>query len=1175
MYFSNAVIDRVVEKLPEVFNFHSEVTGALLKETWADADLGKQAFPVEPVVWPVKMGAATIESRRGHGAIAIVHGGGSGLVVQLNNGVKHASFSEAKYVGATMHVTTQSGTVLDGLEVEGLWSSVADNIQAPKLSNLDGCAADVELEQFVREGKHVEGVAARIIALALEHALVPFTRRTKVRNAASCYWCVGRTRGDGINYSVPSPQELGQWSAPHRLGRDSTPTAVVWVGAAHKVKGMALLSRIMDAQGPLMLQQSFLCSQFPEGQLLMAGTGALPRDLKAVQPEHLNDAIDEALWLLVEHNNLDIGFIRNTLRLMVRNLTVLDTAHMKESRTQFWDVQAGSLRQPALPPDKEVVLQEVTQRCFSRGALVAAGIADPGLTRGVMSDLFRREVLSPLPGMDSLAPSTVVWGGRPVCALLACMQGPSLGMCEGQEVYVRSFDITAPPAVPDVDMPSARDLEGLHLCFSGRAAYAIYAYTIARVNGVVVVPDGWARAPPHPDPPQVPDQYVGQGEWIVWRGGYDANGDKHTIGIGLCAYCVRQWVPSVPFDDGTFLNGHVPPQARLKKFDVPRDFVLSVNKNGAFPDIAGVAPKTMRYVADNSKGRDPLDLLVTGNEPTMLGLDYRQRSLAIIVGVAYCWEAYAGVRVQNDAYARWVGVHRVDCRLTTTPDELKVFVGGVRSYKELNSCGGLWTLCYQERVPIVRASSARCDATDILRNRSKLAAYILKLRSAVEMSDQLLRISNCRLRGCLNPALWDDSVHTRLEAAGIDEPLGIEPGTYLARQACMLAALFDHPDAVVARTFGVVADGTLRLRESVAGKGWDTKAVQHMNWLTPQCLSTDAWIYHYGIAAPSFELDSIGRQLLNGAAYSGHWTGVSDKHSAGCLVSPVDELWCSVLTSFVGNRWLPAVLDCPEFGQGLSVCVGGICDTYSGDHSPIMMRLNLPCEARLRAVIVDCKAVNRVRKPVLNHRKTPNWVNGAVLPSSDVAYGAAGEMTGVYLRGGPPDMEVLDFQNTNFCQDGISFKPTKDSEMLVTRRALRRGVGDFWVVSQARSSARSAGISAGGQRTLSGRCSQICIGTEHDSNGTGIGATTIVNSPAPDVSKLATGTGVGARNAALREVAVGTGLLGRIRGLSTISEEGQEAILDAFARVGSVGTVGAGRSIGNRDRGGADASNRH
>jgi hypothetical protein len=1011
MYYSNIVVDNVVRKIPEIFNFHKSDEKAFSKKTKSDEELVDEPFPVEPVYWPIDEDNASVVGFRGAGATCMVHGAGDGIVIQLNTGAAYESFMERRYMQGSVAVSAQSGTVLDNLDARSLWPNVSDNVCGPKLSNKEGAAADAAMQKHVDEGKHVEGVAARLLALALEHSLVPFTQRTRIRNAAASYWCTGKYRSDAIVYSLQNTQAILDWSTPGGVGKDNDPTAVVWVGPADKTRGMSLLSRMMDQGGPILLQESYLLKQFDAGRLLMVGTGTLKREFRSIQPDELMDAIDEALWLLMTYNNLSATFLRNTLRLLIRNLPMVDMTHYREADPIYWRVREGAFGAPELGDGMEAAVDAEIAAAFPDEARESTHTDDNDRARGILSDLFRYRVMTPGGGVDGLAPHTdhaVDWR---VLGLLAAMQRPTIGAIDGQSVHHAEFDAAAPPTLPMMAAIERTHLDGLMSCFSGRAGYHLYAYTPpAGADGApIAAPNGWGVVADPPDDLVIPAGVAHDGVWIEWTGGNDGAGNAHVVAAGMRAYVVRQWIPATA--DG-YMPNYVAPPAQLRRFDLPGNTRMGVRMNGAWPDLNATAPRIHSYIVANARGGNPLDYLSEEGQRAMGGLTNGQRSLALTVGIAYCWDAFGGGRQQNDAYGRWTREHHANRRLTAVPDELKLYVGGIRSRRYVEACGGLWTLCYQKPPAVVSARAGHEEMIGFLRDRSMVASYILKLRCAVEMSDQMCRVANARVAGCYEPFLWPQAVDDRLNRARLDQNTLVDGATYLARQALVMSAVFDHPDAGVARAFSVTACSTMRLREPRQGGAIGLGAIKHMNWLAPQVLTYNTWMLYFGVAAPTFIPDRVCQGWLREARFTTRWQKVNDEFEPGVMQDVEDEAWSAVLTGMVYTDWAPAALEIVAFGSRLLVDVADVRQHQANGLTQPLARLNLPYETRLGIANVRAIGLDAMVRPNLPCTENRNWDDGADLPQSTITYDGRGKVTAVTADANFRQVELLDVRDT-------------------------------------------------------------------------------------------------------------------------------------------------------------------
>jgi hypothetical protein len=1142
MYFSNLVVDGVAKRLPELFNCLKQDEPQFKKITKTDDDLTYDRLPNEPVYWPEQSPNARVSSYRSTGAFAVVHGGGDGLLIKLNVGVGYESFMERKYMGQTVIPHVQSGTVLAEVQGRSFLPNVLDNLTAPRL----GGGTDADLAMHVEKGHHVEGVAARLVALALEHSLVPFTQRTRIRNAASCYWCLPRYRNDAIRYSLQNTHAALAWASVGAVGEENDPKVVIWVADAAKTRGMSLLSRIMDAGGPMRMQTAFLNAQFDPGHLLMVGTGSLMRDFRAIQPEDLLDAIDEALWLLVTYNNLEPNFITNALRLLIRNLPIADLSHYREQGAVHWRVRVGQHGDPDLGEGIDVLVDDAIADAFDPDALASIGLDDPALARGVLSDLFRRQVLAPPADLDNFAPPSQHIVRWEVAGLLGAMQRDvHTGAIDGVNAYFSEFDPAVPPNVPNVPALTRGAFDDIMSCFSGRAAFRILAYSQGPdAGGNIVVPDGWVDlgAPAAAGMP-APDGLAADGHWLTWVRGNDLAGMARTMTGVLRQYVVQQWQPCTREQ---YQHDYEEPPAALRRYDAPADMRFAVRMNGAWPELNDQCPRIWAFVNENDAGGTPLSFLSEDGQRPLNVLNNGQKTAAFIRGMCYVWDANRGAGVMNDAFSRWNAVNHAARQLTTIPDELMLYLGGLRSRKYVEAAGGLWTLCYQVERERTNIAAGHESTTTIFRNRDALASSILMLRCAVEMADQMLRVSNARIRGCAEPFLWPNEVDARIARARIYDTTDIDGATYLARQALVLAAVFDHPDSVVARTFGVDACSTLRLREPRVNAALNLEQVQHMNWLSPQVLHHRTWTHYYGIAAPSFLPDRHGRAWLGDARYSTEWLGVDDSFQAGVMMHRSDEVWSAILTSFVSDEWHPALVDLTMFGQALRIDVSRVRSKYYRGYTQVMARLNLPYECQLSAAVVHDTGLDDMERPDLIS-PTSNYVDGAAIQCCDVVYDAKGRLTSIVLNGDPADYELLDIHDTAFCSGGVEFRATSMTQVMPGYLVTERSVGQFWMSVTNPVGMVSAGLSAGAQRLLTLLAPPPPVNSEDDGGGAGVRGPDRVHVDAPDISKGAHPGTFGTGNLPTHELNM-TSADTVMSSLSGLSDEALQLIRNALLK---------------------------
>lgn len=1149
MYISNAVIDAVTRSVPEVFNLNPEQVKVFKKITKVDSALTEDGFPVEPVYWPDQAAVPNVVGYRGAGAISLVEGNGDGLVVVLGTGTDYGSFMERSLLRGTRSVSTQPGTVLDNLQARCLWPNVADNVRAPTFEGATETNANGHMAEFVNEGKHVEGVAARLVALALEHALVPFTTRTRIRNATACYWCTGKYRSDNILYSLQNVQAINEWATPGGVGQEHDPTVVVWVGDATKVRGMALLSRIMDVGGPMYGQESHLCRQFDAGRLLMAGTGTLARDLRPVEASDLATAIDEALYLLVVYNGLQVSFVRNALRLLVRNLPVLDRGHVDEVGVVGWRVRDGEHGAPILRDDHINELDRVVVERFGAQTLAACGLDDATRRQVVFSDLFRSTIHAPPAGVGGLAPHVDVAVGWVAAALVSALQGPTIGAIMGQSVHFAHFDAAVPPAIAPIPPPQHGQLVEVYGCLSGRYAFHIYGYSTPPPADEVepVVPGGWARVAAPPDDLLIPAGMPNDGAWMEWIGGNDLAGVPYTMGNTMRAYVLRQWVPTT---EASYSPTYTRPPAVLRRFRLADNFRLAVGPGNTWPDLAAASPALQRYVVANARGGDPLDFLTAEAPVNLRGLTPGQKAAAIAVGVAYLWDANHIGGTQNHAYGAWVRATHNEERLTTVPDELKVYLGGARSRRYVEANGGLWTLCFQKEVITAGTLAGHEPTLELLRDRHQLAAYILKLRCAIEMADVMANMSNARLTGCAVPDLWPHELDARLNRGRIDHMTIVDPASYLSLQALYLAAVFDHPDAVVARTFDVTACSTLRVREPVMGRGFDVGAIKHMNWVAPQILSVNTWMTYFGVAAPTFVPDRVGQSWLRDSRYTTAWNDVAPQFLPGTMVDREDEIWCAVLSGYAYSGWAPATMILAQYGDSLRVDVTDLRTRYSQRYAPLISRLALPYETRIGHVVVrGSRDVESMMRPKINCDFTGGYRDGERVIVPTVAYNGNGRIAQVTV-GDRVAASVLDLKDTVFASEGLDLGRVNPTLVMPGIVSTNASTGQFWVTTIRTKTNVSAGMSAGGQRLLVELSPPGPVDPVENGGGEVVKAPQAMVNNKPDVDKqvnpgVSGGLNIG--NIPLHEIDV-TDIASLISSLSSASEEEKALVLEALAK---------------------------
>lgn len=1138
MYISNLVVDSVTKKLPELYNCVGYNDGELEKVVKKEEDYTDGDWPMESVYWPIDQVGPRAAGLRGAGAYAVVFGAGSALLVKLKTGVKYPSFVEKKYLKGMVKAVPVSGSVVSDMRGRSFWPNVADNIYAPRI----GRGTEAEFEEFVGKGRACEGVAARVVALALEHALVPFVNRTRIRNAAASYWCLGRYRSDNITFSIQNAQAALTWASPNLVGEENGPKAVVWVGDASKVRGMALLSRLYDAGGPMHQEKAHLLDQFEEGKLLMVGTGALIRELRPVQPNDLFDAINEALWILIKLNNVTVDFVENALRLMIRNLPVVDTGYFKERAPTFWRVREREIGDPELHGGRRRQVLDAVRDNFGRDGIEALGFTNQVIL-GCFSDVLRREALAPDDGVDGFAPPTVHSIGRAAANFVAGLRVAHNVGLRGENVAFARFDVNAPPAIGMMAPQMRNAFDQVMPVLSGRAAFRLFAVSAPGVGGdpPALMPGFQVVA----DPGLVGIvRLVGVvgGDYQEWVGGHNADGLALTIPLDLRHYVVRMWLPVV---SEQYVEYEAPP-GRLRRFDVPADMRIAVRMNGELPDIEANAPRVHAYLSEVDLHDGPLQYMQPDGMRALHGLSVAQRTAALLCGVAYCWDAAHIGETQNDAHRRWVDEFRAETVLTDVPDELTLFMGGIRAHKYIEPAGGLWILCYLKQVHEIDGVLPCTPMMHVLRNNEMLSAYIMKYRAIVEVVDQLMRVSNSSLVNCRNGIALPMELDNRNERAKLSGHTIMDGATYLMRQALFMDVLFSHPECLSVRNFGLHGGGNFRVLDPAGIAPFDGDALRYLNWVTPQTLNTSYWNYSLGIASPSFILDRMGRGMLYDAHFTTKWNGVDDSFESGIMLDRDDEIWCAILTSSFGYDWDIQTMILAAFGQSFEVYVGSVRIFSNEYFTPFQCRLCLPYETRIGSVAVPGLNMDNDVRPSLDACPVVREINRRVVTTTGI-YGG----NGIYAPGAivaPLDRptSLIDLRSTVFASNGFNLRAIDYNEVVSGSVPTYLDAGVFWMGTATVSGSIIKGMCPGAQRILQ----RVTPSMEGRAGGDGTGpatASTTMGGTAPDVTKLKDETSEGIGDIRLREVSLTEAdtLMSTISGMTA---ESLETIMEAILR---------------------------
>lgn len=935
MYLANILVDSGIKVLTRLFcpGLYDE---DISKQITPSSSLPLNIVDADAVYWPTNTPNGDISSWRAHGAISVVEAAGDALVLDLGTSAPYGAFLEREYLGGVTRAEVQPGCVFGNLKGRSFFGNVSDNIYAPSI----GTCTAAEYTAFVTDGKHAQGVAARVVAFAIEHALAEFTSRLRVRNAAACYWSLAKYRQDNINFSLQNAGVAGQWSSPMVVGAENDPTAVLWVGPAVHVRGMSLLSRIMDAGGPLYGQRSYLLEQFDPGRLLMVGTGILPRELPNVQANDLWIAIREAFMILEKFNHVTESFINSTFHALIHNLPVMDLATTRECEHPLYCSTTREYGDAVIPAADAARLQDAVDAHFGADLDVRLGLANtqPNFTRNIFAELGRDIVLSPPDNEDGFAPPINVQ----VTAHAACILGQN-SAAHPRPIHnevARQFSLTAPnaPMVHPNSAPRVRDFEGAWAALSSRALFRVFVYSAG--------PDANGNIPMTPGCVTVANANAlnlaaftpagGDGEWQEYTQMPDANGVA-LLSNTMRAYVLRSWLPTRPSQ----YRNYVAPVGTLKRFDAPPLLVLRPSAIGRAPEWESNAPKCGTYLAEVPTDNTPLEF-ATFDGLRGSGWTADQNVAALVHATAYLWDAAHLASTQNDAYGRWVRQHRGAARLTRMPDEFLTFLGGARVRKFIEPAGGLWSLCYLQNVNSYDNISVADPLLQMLRSKATFASMLVKLRATIDMADSMLHVSNSRMAECNDPMCYEDELFDRIARGHVDKPLMWTAGEYLKAQSVVVGNIFANPHGVYLNEFDLVGVGTQRLREPRVRATFPRLLVQRCNWVRIQVMRTRTAASYLGVQPPTFMLEERGRAMLQSARRLTEWTDFSEEFKPGVMVDVQDEIWLAVLTTLLGDKYDPVTLSISAVGQVCEVLVSQLRVRECSFLHPLASRLILP-----------------------------------------------------------------------------------------------------------------------------------------------------------------------------------------------------------------------------------------
>lgn len=727
----------LVEQVPCVDSVDEHISAAFEANVESGSRDNTPLVPEQSGHVPAGAGrSANILAYRGAGAVAHLAAGEGDLMVNLKPGSTYAGFAETCHISSyTTAVEPASGSVLDRVPPRSLVNQMSHAIYAPGKAG-----STVEQRNlFVESGAPVEGLVARLAAMALEHALVPFRHRLRAKKARSSYLCLIKDFEDGIAHTIQNMQELGAWAVP----TDSRVRFCVFTGASTQLKGMALLSRICEPEGPLYRTNHCILDNFELGEVLMVGGGVLQGELPDVEVKDLFQAISEAFHILREYNYAPPDSFRLALQVHIHNLPLVNSTFIREQEVMDRLWQTGDRRYggATLPDD--------TCDAICDAALTHLGDAS-SLDRA-LGTRTRQEQAALLGGTFKDVALRVPDNGtglgtrvrQPVRQALAHF------LLAGWHPRAHAGKVAPPAAglgtwyLPDApiglvignqQVPTIHEVENVAFPLAGAAPYRVVAWLLAVQAADMTwrpagVPAGWTpvgvKEAEDFDDDRIPRWAREQGYWVRSTGAL-------VLHAGMVAPFVEFWIP---ISDANMPASYTPIPGRPRRVDWAGGQNLNLWgwRSTRWLDSA---PHVRRFLA--AYEREPGVELLAPNAPESLYpgqlVTASTRQLFWAAGIAAIRVAADLNASQNASMRAWHQRERQGVTLTTIASEYHVFMGGTRVLKDMYSAGGLWQLACLPDTRVLPAHLRIHQDIEALMDRGSLAIKLVQLRGRVKRS---------------------------------------------------------------------------------------------------------------------------------------------------------------------------------------------------------------------------------------------------------------------------------------------------------------------------------------------------------------------------------------------------------------------------------------------------------
>lgn len=870
---------------------------------------------------------ASIQSVWGTSPMSSVSFGGMGFVIGFKPGVHYSTFVEVQYTHQLAHVSAQPNSVLQAVGSRSIVEPLREAMYAPT----EAGETDAARYEFVANGKHVDGLLARLAAFALSHALLGFTTRTRPRNATVSYFCTAKYRQDNIVHCLQDAGALTPFIRHGALGADTGPLFAVYVGDGSKERGMSLLSRICDAGGPMAQQICPLLTQFDQAKVLLYGARPLDRDFRAVQAQDLNEAISEALTILIQHNGCtDASFNSHVMRL-IHNLPIVNSSLFLEKRNaamhSLWLGGRRAYGAPLIDPAQADAVRDHALADLGPNIhdLLGVQAADLG---PLLSNVYR-EVAFQMPADGT--------GTNQHLMVIPAQTGTLLGYGFDNSTIVyppglqpeRLAHFSIPNAQPGLNIQAMwgiimNDAMRVSASVSGAADYQVFFMVPSPGGGVRPVPPaGSARivdaalvvrldatVPP-----------VNGSEWLVCsaRGG---------VPPGAMSYAVIEHRPvDVANRPPEFLALDGP----LRRFDVPGATGLLPGADGYPAGLGLAAVHVSRYLVEFGdrpalRYWDPeaLRILYGAGVGAVTNTDRVACIAMVLCGLHYL--SVCNIQMRDD-YAVWTAAQRAGVVLASIPAEYYLWMGNIRVTHSLSHSGGLWTICYQVRQDTLVSMQPALPTLDMLNDPSRLANALLRLRASVEACGSLLGFSPCRLDPSLTEGLLPVVDAIALQRLPLTPYLSIAPETASIQQNALLANVFNNSHGVTMGQSMGRALGTMLVGKPSVVLPMDLR--QNLAWMRPQVIPRMLTYVTLGIAPFTGRVGKGYRGEFAMMSYDGSWrTSHEGQFRTGIFDGLDDEIWHFLITSVHGLKWRLSSVFYRARGPTTSLDVSRVVDTF-------------------------------------------------------------------------------------------------------------------------------------------------------------------------------------------------------------------------------------------------------